>query len=110
MTEGGGGSVREAVLTNLAHTTESAAAHIRPVSGRQVAGTACLIKAGTLLNIWLYFRDARDCGARVEALCWIYGWTRRLTCSRCLMHALRRGSGDTMDLRAPHAVLLGCTI
>jgi hypothetical protein len=30
-----GGSVREAVLTNLWLTAESAAAHIRPVSGRQ---------------------------------------------------------------------------
>jgi hypothetical protein len=50
-----GGSVREAVL--MAHCAESAAAHIRPVSGRQaeLAQTACLIKAGTLLNIWLYF-------------------------------------------------------
>jgi hypothetical protein len=49
--------VREAVLTNLAHCAESAAAHIRPVPGRCRAGsqTACLIKAGTLLNIWLYF-------------------------------------------------------
>jgi hypothetical protein len=45
-----------AVLTNLAHCAESAAAHIRPVSGRQaeLAPDCCLIKAGTLLNIWLY--------------------------------------------------------
>jgi hypothetical protein len=47
--------VREAVLTNL--LAESAAAHIRPVSGRQaeLAPRLLAIKAGTLLNIWLYF-------------------------------------------------------
>jgi hypothetical protein len=58
-----GGSVREAVLTNLAHCAESAAAHIRPVpEGRAGSQTACLIKAGTL-NIWLYFHHGRtrDC-------------------------------------------------
>jgi hypothetical protein len=46
-----------AVLTNLAHCAESAAAHIRPVSGRQAGWLpdCLLIKAGTLLNIWLYF-------------------------------------------------------
>jgi hypothetical protein len=33
--------------------------------------TACLIKAGTLLNIWLYFITGRtrDCGARSGKLC-----------------------------------------
>jgi hypothetical protein len=29
--------MREAVLTNFAHCAESAAAHIRPVSGRRLA-------------------------------------------------------------------------
>jgi hypothetical protein len=49
--------VREAVLTNLAHCAESAAAHMSGVRKASRAGsqTACLIKAGTLLNIWLYF-------------------------------------------------------
>jgi hypothetical protein len=54
--EGGGGSVHEAVPT----TAESAAAP-RPVWEGNRAGsqTAPAIKAGTLLNIWLYFsRDA----------------------------------------------------
>jgi hypothetical protein len=51
-----GGSVREAVLTNLAHCAESAAAHIRPCpEGKPSWLPDCLIKAGTLLNIWLYF-------------------------------------------------------
>jgi hypothetical protein len=57
-----GGSVREAVLTNLWLTALNQAAHIRPVSGRQaeLAQTACLIKAGTLLNIY-YHHGTRDC-------------------------------------------------
>jgi hypothetical protein len=47
--------VRE-VVTNLWLTAESAAAHIRPVSeGKPSWLPDCLIKAGTLLNIWLYF-------------------------------------------------------
>jgi hypothetical protein len=70
--------VREAVLTNLAHCAESAAAHIR-VSGRRRAGsqTACLIKAGTLLNIWLYHHGTHAIASAEESsVCWIYGWTR----------------------------------
>jgi hypothetical protein len=41
----------------LAHCAESAAAHIRPVSGRQaeLAPDCLLDQGGTLLNIWLYF-------------------------------------------------------
>jgi hypothetical protein len=50
----------------LAHCAESAA-HIRPVSGRQaeLAPRLLAIKAGTLLNIWLYFHH----GTRVRAEC-----------------------------------------
>jgi hypothetical protein len=98
----------------LAHCAESAA-HIRPVSGRQAElalQTACLIKAGTLLNIWLYFHHGthalRVLGVE-SSVCWIYGWTRRLTvpagaCTHaCIAARLRVIPG----MRAPHAVLLG---
>jgi hypothetical protein len=49
--------VREAVLTNLWLTALN---QLQPTSGVRKASragsqTACLIKAGTLLNIWLYF-------------------------------------------------------
>jgi hypothetical protein len=55
-----GGSVR-GVLTNLWLTAESAAAHVRCPEGK-LAPRPCLIKAGTLLNIWLYFHHGtRDC-------------------------------------------------
>jgi hypothetical protein len=53
-----GGSVREAVLTNLWLTALN---QLQPTYVRCPEGkpswpqTACLIKAGTLLNIWLYF-------------------------------------------------------
>jgi hypothetical protein len=51
-----GGSVREAVLTNLWLTALNQLQPHIPVSGSRAAPqTACLIKAGTLLNIWLYF-------------------------------------------------------
>jgi hypothetical protein len=65
-------SARSAGST-LAHCAESAAAHIRPVSGRQAEfRTACLIKAGTLLNLAVLpsSRDARViASAREEKLC-----------------------------------------
>jgi hypothetical protein len=49
--------VREGADQPLAHCAESAAAHTSGVRKASRAGsqTACLIKAGTLLNIWLYF-------------------------------------------------------
>jgi hypothetical protein len=107
----------EAVLTNLWLTALN---QLQPTSGVQAsraAGsqTACLIKAGTLLNIWLYF-------IRTHAWLRVLEWKLcvldlRLDqkidgASGCaLMHALRRGSGWYHgSLRAPHAVLLGCTI
>jgi hypothetical protein len=48
-------SARGSADQPLAHCAESAAA--RPVSGRQaeLAPRLLVIKAGTLLNIWLYF-------------------------------------------------------
>jgi hypothetical protein len=53
-----GGSVREAVLTNLWLTAlnqlQPTYVRVRKAS-RAGSQTACLIKAGTLLNIWLYF-------------------------------------------------------
>jgi hypothetical protein len=57
MTEGGGWvSARGSADQPLAHCAESAA-HTSGVRKASRAGsqTACLIKAGTLLNIWLYF-------------------------------------------------------
>jgi hypothetical protein len=50
-------SARGSADQPLAHCAESAAAHIRPVPEGKPSWpqTACLIKAGTLLNIWLYF-------------------------------------------------------
>jgi hypothetical protein len=76
--------VREAVLTNLWLTAlnQLQPTYVRCPEGKPSSQTACLIKAGTLLNIWLYFiTDARViASARVESsVCWIYGWTRRLT-------------------------------
>jgi hypothetical protein len=53
-----GGSVREAVLTNLWLTAlnQLQPTYVRcPKASRAGSQTACLIKAGTLLNIWLYF-------------------------------------------------------
>jgi hypothetical protein len=91
--------VREAVSQPLLTTLNQ----LQPTSSVRKASradsqTASLIKAGTLLNIWLYFHHGRtrDCGVLgVESsVCWIYGWTRRLTVPvLALMHALRRGSG-----------------
>jgi hypothetical protein len=51
-----GGSVREAVLTNLWLTAlnQLQPTYVRCPEGNRVP-RLCLIKAGTLLNIWLYF-------------------------------------------------------
>jgi hypothetical protein len=64
--------VREAVLTNLWLTALNQLQPVRcPRQAELAPQTACLIKAGTLLNIWLLpSRDARViASARVEALC-----------------------------------------
>jgi hypothetical protein len=95
--------VREAVLTNLWLTALN---QLQPYvrcrkASRAGSQTACLIKAGTLLNIWLYFHH----GTRVIAVlgessvCWIYGWTRRLTvpAGACTHACMRRAQGDTME-------------
>jgi hypothetical protein len=52
-----GGSVREAVLTNLCSLlNQLQPTYVRCPEGKPSwPQTACLIKAGTLLNIWLYF-------------------------------------------------------
>jgi hypothetical protein len=49
--------VREAVLTNLWLTAlnQLQPTYVRCPASRAGSQTACLIKAGTLLNIWLYF-------------------------------------------------------
>jgi hypothetical protein len=55
-----------------AHCAESAAAHTSGVRKASRAGsqTACLIKAGTLLNICTSITDARViASAKVETLC-----------------------------------------
>jgi hypothetical protein len=65
--------VREAVLTNLAHCAESAAAHIRPVSGRQAElAPDCLLDQGRNVAEYLAVpsRDARViASARSGKLC-----------------------------------------
>jgi hypothetical protein len=51
-----GGSVREAVLTNLWLTAlNQQPTYVRCPEGKPSWLPDCLIKAGTLLNIWLYF-------------------------------------------------------
>jgi hypothetical protein len=66
------GSVREAVLTNsLTLRLNLSCSPLRPETGRRRAGsqTACLIKAGTFLNIWAVLTlDARIMSAS-ESLC-----------------------------------------
>jgi hypothetical protein len=59
-------------------------------------------------------RDARVIASAREwkALCWIYGWTRRLTvpAGACTHACIAARLVIPWKLRAPHAVLLGCTI
>jgi hypothetical protein len=107
-----GGSVREGASQQLAALNPAAAASGVQKASRAGSQTACLIKAGTLLNIWLYFHHGTRviASARSGKLCVLdYGWTRRLTVPGACMHC-QRGSGDTMEACVPHAVLLGCTI
>jgi hypothetical protein len=47
--------VREAVLTNLWLTALNQLQPVRCPEGKPSWLPDCLIKAGTLLNIWLYF-------------------------------------------------------
>jgi hypothetical protein len=87
---------------NLASLTLN---QLQPMSGSQATelSTARLIRPNVKSEYLavLPSRDARViASARVESsVCWIYGWTRRLTVPAvlALMHALRRGSGDTME-------------
>jgi hypothetical protein len=102
-------------LTNLAHCAESAAAHIRPVSGRQaeLAQTACLIKAGTLLNIWLYFHHGTRviASARSGKLCVLDWLDQKIDgASGCLHSCIHCGEAQGEAEACVHAVLLGCTI
>jgi hypothetical protein len=76
--------VREAVLTNLWLTAlnQLQPTYVRCPEGKPSWLPDCLlIKAGTLLNI-LYLITGRT-RLRVlgveSSVCWIYGWTRRLT-------------------------------
>jgi hypothetical protein len=68
-----------------------------------------LIKAGTLLNIWLYFHHGRtrDCECWKSSVCWIYGWTRRLTvpAGACTVHC-GEAQGDTMEACVHRMLLL----
>jgi hypothetical protein len=87
-----------AVLTNLWLTALN---QLQPTyvrcrkASRAGSQTACLIKAGTLLNIWLYFHHGtREVLGVESSVCWIYGWTRRLTVpAGACTHACMRGSG-----------------
>jgi hypothetical protein len=95
--------VREAVLTNLWLTALNLQPYVRcRKASRAGSQTACLIKAGTLLNIWLYFHHGthalRVLGVE-SSVCWIYGWTRRLTVpAGACTHACGEAQGDTMEL------------
>jgi hypothetical protein len=75
--------VREAVLTNLWLTAlnQLQPTYVRCPEGKPSWLPDCLLdQAGTLLNIWLpSSRDARASAGVESSVCWIYGWTRRLT-------------------------------
>jgi hypothetical protein len=77
--------VREAVLTNLWLTALNQLQPIRPVSeGKPSWLPDCLLDQGRNVAEYLAVLPSRDArviaSARVESsVCWIYGWTRRLT-------------------------------
>jgi hypothetical protein len=54
-------SVREKVLTNLAHCAESAAAHASGVRKASRAGSQTALIKATLLNILYFHHGTRDC-------------------------------------------------
>jgi hypothetical protein len=98
--------VREAVLTNLWLTAESAAAHIRPVSGRQAElAPDCLLDQGRNVAEYLAVLPSRDArviaSARSGKLCVL---DLRLDqkidgASGCLHSCMHCGEaqGDTME-------------
>jgi hypothetical protein len=95
---GGWVSARGSADQPLAHC--AGAANASTVSGRQAELAPRLLLQGRNVAEYLAVLPSRD--ARVIAVlgvessvCWIYGWTRRLTVPAvlALMHALRRGSG-----------------
>jgi hypothetical protein len=94
-------SARGSADQPLAHCAESAAAHIRPVSGRQaeLAPQTCLIKAGTLLNIW-HITGRTRASARSGKLCVDLRLDQKIDgASGCLHSCMHCGEaqGDTME-------------
>jgi hypothetical protein len=91
--------VREAVLTNLGSLlNQLQPTYVRCPEGKPSWLPDCLLDQGR--NVAEYGCTSitgrtRDCVRVESSVCWIYGWTRRLTVPAvlALMHALRRGSG-----------------
>jgi hypothetical protein len=75
--------VREAVLTNLWLTlNQLQPTYVRCPEGKPSWLPDCLLDQGR--NVAEYLAASitgrtRDCEQEWKALCWIYGWTRRLT-------------------------------
>jgi hypothetical protein len=109
--------VREAVLTNLWLTAlnQLQPTYVRCPEGKPSWLPDCLLDQGRNVAEYLAVlpsRDARVIASAESSVCWIYGWTRRLTVPGCLHSCMHCGEaqGDTMEACVPHAVLLGCTI
>jgi hypothetical protein len=113
-----GGSVREAVLTNLWLTAlnQLQPTYVRCPEGKPSWLPDCLLDQGRNVAEYLAVlpsRDARVIAVLVESsVCWIYGWTRRLTvpAGACTHACIAARLRVIPWKRAPHAVLLGCTI
>jgi hypothetical protein len=85
--------VREAVLTNLWLTALNQLQPIRPCRKASRAGSQTLLDQGRNVAEYLAVLPSRThviASARVDSVCWIYGWTRRLTVPAGAFHG---GSG-----------------
>jgi hypothetical protein len=80
-----------------------------PVSGRQAELAPRLLDQGRNVAEYLAAHHARLRVLEWKALCWIYGWTRRLTVPGCLHCICGEAQGDTMEV-ACTACCTGCTI
>jgi hypothetical protein len=96
--------VREAVLTKwLTALNQLQPTYVRCPEGKPSWLPDCLLDQGRNVAEYLAVLPSRDArviaSARVESsVCWIYGWTRRLSASGCL-HRMHCGEaqGDTME-------------